>query len=189
MRVKTNLEYSIFQHENPFAQRHPYKTEEFSDKYFIFTPERTLKMRNGEELKFKELLRRDGQVDVWNNTMFHNAPHNDALSSFLEVNNLVTILNEKGIVVVKKRLAYRTETTTIHYCEFLLENERGTNLTVSARDAEHIMREIEKLGIKQRNKSFGEYIAEHVARQNQRTVRSKETGDSVQNRSWASPAY
>ena len=151
----STMEYSVFGIQNPFADEQPVRTEHFTDRYVAVSDRRTLKIRDDTTVKYKTLIHRMGDVDVFQMLGFRNDPTIDPLRSFLRLHGFN--IDGDGIELAKNRWMYRVRDVRVYFSDFSGDRE-GTNLTMVAATAEEIERVRAELGLTERNLNYAEYL-------------------------------
>lgn len=153
------LEYCIFNVRNPFETEDALENS-YSDTYLVLGDNFSLKIRDGNQVKYKRLLQRKNGIDYFLNQSFENDPEKDPLRSFLKVHKFD--ITAPGILVEKKRKLYRKGNVQVYFCEFDIGVQQHTALTLVGRNADALIKKRDELQLSEKNINFCEYLKTHV---------------------------
>ena len=159
------LEYSVFGVSNPFSIA-ANVTETFTDRYLYVAPGATLKIRDGQTVKYKKLLRHEAgaDIDTFQHMQFPNSPSEDPLRSFLEVQALGSYYQRPGITIQKHRSLYQLDSGVhAYFCQFTVRGTLHTNLTLTSRNVPNLLKAREGLQLIESNKSFALFLLDNVS--------------------------
>ncbi len=166
MGLHVNVEYSVFDVQNPFAGRSPEREETYTDSYLYLSPKASLKLRDNHKVKYKVLLRSFENSEMYQHIEFPNDPRQDPLRSFLHCHRFTDLFEtppDPRLVIPKQRVMYSTEgNVKVYFSTFTFQGESRTNLTLSARRSESIHRLQDRLQLTERNKSFTAFLLQYV---------------------------
>lgn len=154
-----HFEWSQFSVSNPLNKRSADIEETLADRYILWTPRSTVKVR-GEILKYKVVLNRayDG-VESFNVELFNNNPSQDPLEAFLVTHCLKEKYTEAGVILIKRRrIYYLANDIRLYYMNFTFGSQQDTNLTITGRTTQSILEVKADLGIIGSNLNFGAYL-------------------------------
>ena len=162
MSKGVSLEWSIFGIDNPLMETTPTIEQQLSDRYLLWTPRATVKVRRAI-VKHKVLLNTTDDIDTFNVEQFNNDPSADPLRSFLALHALGERYAADMLILAKTRRIYHLdEGVRVYYTNFTFGEHKDTNFTITGRTPESILETKARLGITGNNLNFGQYLTTHV---------------------------
>ncbi len=163
MSSQLSLEYCVFGVSNPLVASDPIIEQDIIDRYFVITPNTTLKHRRGI-FKYKEIIdSRDG-VDSFHVQQFNADPQKDPLCSFVQLHGFQEAMSGEGVLVMKRRKLYMLDRVKVYYTSLQVQGHSDTNLTITGENIEDIQRKRAEFGLSSTNNlNYGTYLHKYVS--------------------------
>ena len=157
-------EFTAFGVENPLKGEKPEQEERYSDLYVHLEQDRSIKIRDQNQLKVKDLASFFLDAERFRSVSFDLNGRNsrEDIKQFLKPDGLEKILDGPGIQVDKDRQMYDYGGTFVHYASFSVCGREGKALTISSDNPYSLIKVRSELLLpEEKNLSFAGYLLEN----------------------------